>query len=415
MTVLAFLPIPVVAFATLLLPRRHHVEKFGAGRWRTKVQLLVFTAAIATLGAGFRVGTGFVPRPAGDPAWYHGRACYYCFNFLTDLVISAVFIFARFDRRFIVPDGAKGPGDYGKSVRMRLGGESPTPPDSSSCEEGHGETDAEKFPGFEGTGACEDSDDSVPPPIYEAKGKGKEIDVSYFDVTIPDDEMTDMLGHTLAFNRRSETFGPFGPSGEWTGLHPKPPSLRVKFCYEEDNPGVESPFYRCSPYYPSVLKCGFVPIDRMSSQRSTDYYGGDSSSSTHHYGGDSSSSTCIQEPEPAHMHHYHHTYQQRLHSDQLLENGQRHVYGQAYTTSDDESPLTETSVSWPFNFESIDDDSRSLPDDMSISDQAHVSERDPYNNDAGGSSSKPTVSLASAGHQVGALTSRVGVIRSLRR
>ncbi|XXG98425.1 hypothetical protein Hte_004748 [Hypoxylon texense] len=111
---LAFLPVPVVALALATHPRRgfHHVEKFGAGRWRAKVGLLVFTSLVATLGAGFRVGVNFDGRPGTDPAWFHSRACYYCFNFVTDLVVSTAYLLARFDRRFIVPDGARGPGDY---------------------------------------------------------------------------------------------------------------------------------------------------------------------------------------------------------------------------------------------------------------------------------------------------------------
>ncbi|KAI8956225.1 hypothetical protein F4801DRAFT_586311 [Xylaria longipes] len=127
MAVLAFLPLPIVALAALLPRAGKRVEKFGAGRWRSKVWLLLFTSALATLGAAFRIYTGYAPRPASNPAWYHGRACYYCFNYVTDLIISAAYLFSRFDRRFIVPNGAKGPGDYGKATaatgRNRVTGE----------------------------------------------------------------------------------------------------------------------------------------------------------------------------------------------------------------------------------------------------------------------------------------------------
>lgn len=109
---LAFLPVPVVVLAATTHPQRFHVEKFGEGRWRAKVGLLVFTSLVATLGAGFRVGVGFDARPAAHPAWFHSRACYYGFNFVTDLIVSTAYLLARFDRRFIVPDGARGPGDY---------------------------------------------------------------------------------------------------------------------------------------------------------------------------------------------------------------------------------------------------------------------------------------------------------------
>ncbi|KAI1738747.1 hypothetical protein F4680DRAFT_459556 [Xylaria scruposa] len=120
MAVLAFMPMPIVVLAALV-PRakNRRIEKFGAGRWRSKMQLLLGTSALAALAAAFRVYTGFVPRPVSHPAWYHHRACYYCFNFVTDLIISTVYLFARFDRRFIVPNGAKGPGDYAKAARTR--------------------------------------------------------------------------------------------------------------------------------------------------------------------------------------------------------------------------------------------------------------------------------------------------------
>ncbi|KAI0840759.1 hypothetical protein F5Y06DRAFT_261689 [Hypoxylon sp. FL0890] len=109
---LAFLPVPVVLIAAATRPRHFHVEKFGAGRWRSKVWLLVFTALVATLGAAFRVGVSFDRRPATNPAWFHSKACYYCFNFVTDLVVSTAYLVARFDKRFIVPDGGRRPGDY---------------------------------------------------------------------------------------------------------------------------------------------------------------------------------------------------------------------------------------------------------------------------------------------------------------
>ncbi|KAI0447065.1 hypothetical protein F4803DRAFT_558992 [Xylaria telfairii] len=120
MAVLAFLPLPVVALASLIpRKRKRRVEKFGAGRWRTKMWLLLCTSALATLGATFRVSTGYAPRPVSNPAWYHSRACYYCFNFVTDLIVATAYLFLRFDRRFIVPNGAKGPGDYSKGLRAR--------------------------------------------------------------------------------------------------------------------------------------------------------------------------------------------------------------------------------------------------------------------------------------------------------
>jgi len=112
LAVLAFLPIPIVLFA-LLWPRSHPIDKFGHGRLRTKAALVLFTSTLLALGAGFRAGTTFDVRPANQPAWFHHRAAYYCFNFVIELVVVYTYALMRFDRRFHVPDGSSGPGHYG--------------------------------------------------------------------------------------------------------------------------------------------------------------------------------------------------------------------------------------------------------------------------------------------------------------
>lgn len=112
LTVLAFLPIPITLLA-VITPRAHRPEKFGQGRQRTKIWLLLFTATILTLGAGFRIGVNFTtPRPASDPAWYHSKACFYCFNFVIELTVVYSYAITRFDRRYHVPNGSRGPGHY---------------------------------------------------------------------------------------------------------------------------------------------------------------------------------------------------------------------------------------------------------------------------------------------------------------
>jgi len=107
----AFLPLPLLAL-NFLIPRRSSVEKFGEGRFRTKVAIIVIAAVILTLGAAFRAGVAYMPRPISNPAWYHSKACFYLFDFTVD--ISVVFLFAviRVDRRFIVPNGSSAPGHY---------------------------------------------------------------------------------------------------------------------------------------------------------------------------------------------------------------------------------------------------------------------------------------------------------------
>lgn len=112
----AFMPIPLLILG-VVLPRlkdaSYHHEKFGTGRFRTKILILLASTLLITLGAGFRVGINYAPRPINNPAWYHSKACFYCFNFLVEIIVIYGYIFVRVDRRFHVPDGASGRHHYG--------------------------------------------------------------------------------------------------------------------------------------------------------------------------------------------------------------------------------------------------------------------------------------------------------------
>ncbi|CAN8102359.1 unnamed protein product [Discula destructiva] len=112
---LAFLPIPITLLALLTRTRsRRRPEKFGIGRHRTKLTLLLATALLLSLGACFRLAVNFTPpRPLTSPAWYHSKPCFYCFNFVIELLVVYAYTISRFDRRFHVPDGSAGPGHYG--------------------------------------------------------------------------------------------------------------------------------------------------------------------------------------------------------------------------------------------------------------------------------------------------------------
>ena len=133
LAVLSFLPVPITILAVATPRARPRPEKFGQGRQRTKIWLLLFTSTILALGAGFRIGVSFTtPRPAADPAWYHSKACFYCFIFVIELAVVYAYAIARFDRRYHVPDGSSGPGHYsGERVSdskgpVRAGGSSLT-------------------------------------------------------------------------------------------------------------------------------------------------------------------------------------------------------------------------------------------------------------------------------------------------
>ncbi|KAK4204923.1 hypothetical protein QBC40DRAFT_74816 [Triangularia verruculosa] len=111
LAVFAFLPIPLVTLAAVV-PRRTKIDKFGEGHFSTKFALLTFTALLLSAGAIFRAVIAYYTRPVADPAWYHGKAPYYCFNFGVELVVVYIYAISRFDKRFHIPDGSSAPGHY---------------------------------------------------------------------------------------------------------------------------------------------------------------------------------------------------------------------------------------------------------------------------------------------------------------
>lgn len=113
---MAFLPI-VLVIGGLLIPRKTPVEKFGNGRFRSKIYIVLLASFILTLGAAFRLGTNSeTPRPRNNPAWYHSKACFYVFNLTLEFLVVVLYAVARVDLRFHVPDGSKGPGHYSAHI-----------------------------------------------------------------------------------------------------------------------------------------------------------------------------------------------------------------------------------------------------------------------------------------------------------
>lgn len=110
--VIAFLPFPVV-ISGLVIPRKTRLEKFGIGRWRTKVAILLTATFLLCLGAAFRSGTNFkTPRPRNDPAWYQSKACFYIFDLGVEVIVIYLYLLVRVDLRFYVPNGSHQAGDY---------------------------------------------------------------------------------------------------------------------------------------------------------------------------------------------------------------------------------------------------------------------------------------------------------------
>ncbi|PSN66627.1 hypothetical protein BS50DRAFT_494310, partial [Corynespora cassiicola Philippines] len=120
-----FAPLVLIAIS-LILPRRG-TEKFGAGRLRNNIAILAIAATILSAGAIFRCVIAWLPptplrtaQGAPLPApWYFSKACFYVFNFLTELFVVIFYAVMRVDLRFHVPNGSKKPGDYSRKRQSR--------------------------------------------------------------------------------------------------------------------------------------------------------------------------------------------------------------------------------------------------------------------------------------------------------
>ncbi|KAI0489856.1 hypothetical protein F4859DRAFT_509433 [Xylaria cf. heliscus] len=315
MALLAFLPLPIVALAALLPRANTRVEKFGSGRWRTKVWLLLFTSALATLGASFRVYTGYVPRPASNPAWYHSRACYYCFNFIIDLIISAAYLFLRFDRRYIVPNGAKGPGDYGKGLPARP----PSVASSDGGEELGNDTDPEKL------ARLRDGDKS------KEEGKGKDRDIN-----LESDDKPAMSIPSSASAVDNGTQTPYGAGGDWYPWPFRASWAMPRHCEPipslGDHPNGGDDAYVESPDDNYSLDDGPLPHPNIAGIEET----------AGRWGGGVSNAR-IQDPDSRMTERQFYIHQ--------LQHGRPHIFGQAYTANEalhaDISRQTEHNAVWP--------------------------------------------------------------------
>jgi hypothetical protein len=126
-TVFCFAP-AVIVLVSVLVPRTE-IEKFGAGRLRVNITILLIAVAVLTTGQLFRCVIAWIPQTpvfnaAGRPVvtpWYLHKACFYAFNFITEIVVVIMFALVRVDLRFHVPNGSRMSGDYsGRNSRVNL-------------------------------------------------------------------------------------------------------------------------------------------------------------------------------------------------------------------------------------------------------------------------------------------------------
>ena len=119
--VISFLPI-LLLIAALVIPRTTRVEKFGSGRFRHKIAILIVASVLLCAGATFRAAVNYAggTRPRTNPANYQDKACFYIFNFTVEILVVYLYVIVRVDKRFHVPNGSHGPGDYSRKPESDL-------------------------------------------------------------------------------------------------------------------------------------------------------------------------------------------------------------------------------------------------------------------------------------------------------
>ena len=167
--VISFLPIPMILIG-LLSPRRTHTEKFGEGRFRWKIVILLTASFLLCLGASFRVGVNYAggTRPINHPAGYQSKACFWIFNFALEIAVIFLYVIVRIDKRFWVPDHSKKPGDYSRGHALNT--------DKFEHESGKESGDGERRVGDMILPEEEVFDDMSPEEVARIPTGGKEVD-----------------------------------------------------------------------------------------------------------------------------------------------------------------------------------------------------------------------------------------------
>lgn len=118
----------ILVLLSLLIPRKE-TEKFGAGRLRINTTILLVAVIVLSFGQIFRCVLAWIPptplrnaqgQPVDTP-WYLHKACFYVFNFVTEIIVIIIFAIVRVDLRFHVPNGSRIAGDYsGRNSRFTI-------------------------------------------------------------------------------------------------------------------------------------------------------------------------------------------------------------------------------------------------------------------------------------------------------
>jgi hypothetical protein len=115
--VVSFLPLVLLSISLAIPRQQSNIDKFGSGRLRHNIAIVMIGTLLVCLGATFRCATQWMPpvsRREPLPG-YFSRACFYVFNFGLEIIVVYFYAGVRIDKRFWVPNGAKGPGSYSRN------------------------------------------------------------------------------------------------------------------------------------------------------------------------------------------------------------------------------------------------------------------------------------------------------------
>jgi len=127
--IVSFLPIPIIGLM-YLIPRRpsgRRPDKFGQGRWREKIIILLTSTTLLCFGASYRAGTLWrAPVPRTEPLpHYFSKGAFYVAYFTVEVLVVYMYAIVRVDLHFWVPNGAS----KRRHFRMPEDDEKPAPDD----------------------------------------------------------------------------------------------------------------------------------------------------------------------------------------------------------------------------------------------------------------------------------------------
>lgn len=111
---LSLLPILFVV-PGISVPRAVPIEQFAAGRFRSKIGILLFSTLLLLAGAIVRLASHAMQHTAENPGAIESKEVFYIIGFAFELTVVILYAVTRIDKRFWVPDGAKRAGDYNGS------------------------------------------------------------------------------------------------------------------------------------------------------------------------------------------------------------------------------------------------------------------------------------------------------------